>query len=253
MFRFARGAALLACVSCVSDTGPGAREIMNRRKFLTSAAGAAALAASPGLAAPALAQGAARTLRFVPHADLTNFDPTWGTANIVRNASALVYDMLYGFDATLQPQRQMIEAEETSADGLVWTFRLREGLKFHDVEPVLARDAVASLKRWCARDGAGKMIRAIENELAALDDRTFRWVLKKPFPRLTSALGKAGTPLAVVMPERVAKTDPYKLINDYVGSGPMRFVDAEQISGARAVFERFADYAPRQEPSSWLA
>jgi len=226
---------------------------MNRRKFLKSAASAAALAASPRFAAPALAQGSARTLRFVPHADLANFDPTWGTANIVRNASALVYDMLYGFDAKLEPQRQMVEAEETSADGLTWTFRLREGLKFHDGEPVLARDAVASLKRWSARDGAGKMIRAIEHELAALDDRTFRWVLKRPFPRLTSALGKAGTPLAVIMPERVAKTDPYKLITDYTGSGPMRFVAAEQISGARAVFERFADYVPRAEPASWLA
>jgi len=226
---------------------------MNRRKFLTSAAGAAALAASPRLAAPGLAQGPARSLRFVPHADLANFDPTWGTAVIVRNASALVYDMLYGFDAKLQPQRQMIEAEETSADGLVWTFRLRDGLKFHDGEPVLARDVVASLRRWSARDGAGKMIRAIENELAALDDRTFRWVLKKPYPRLTSALGKIGTPLAVVMPERIAKTDPFKQITEYVGSGPMRFVAAERISGARAVFERFAGYVPRPEPASWLA
>src|SRR5262249_46884229 len=69
----------------------------------------------------------------------------------------------------------------------------------------------------------------------------------------TCALGKAGTALAVIMPERVAKTDPYKLIDDYVGSGPMRFVAAEQISGARAVFERFKDYVPRQEPASWLA
>jgi len=222
---------------------------MNRRKFLKSAAGLAC----GSLAAPALAQGAARTLRFVPHADLANFDPIWGTAIVVRNASVLVYDRLYGFDAKLEPQRQMVEAEETSADGLVWTFRLREGLKFHDGEKVLARDAVASLRRWCARDGAGKMIRAIENELVALDDRTFRWSLRKPYPRLLAALGKLSSPHAVVMPERVAKTDPFKQIDEYVGSGPMRFVTAERISGARAVFERFADYVPRREPASWLA
>ena len=60
-------------------------------------------------------------------------------------------------------------------------------------------------------------------------------------------------PLAVIMPERVAKTDPFKQIDDYVGSGPMRFVAAERIFGARAVFERFADYVPRTEPASWLA
>ena len=227
---------------------------MHRRRFLTAAAGAATLAAAGRLAAPALAQGAAaRTLRFVPHADLANFDPIWGTANIVRNASALVYDTLYGFDVELQPQRQMIEAEEASADGLTWTFRLRPGLKFHDGEPVLARDAVASLARWSARDGAGRMIRAIEHELVPVDDRTFRWVLKKPYPKLPAALGKVSAPLAVVMPERIAKTDPFKQISEYVGSGPMRFVPAERISGAKAVFERFAGYQPRQEPASWLA
>jgi peptide/nickel transport system substrate-binding protein len=71
----------------------------------------------------------------VPHADLANFDPIWTPAYIARNAGLLVWDMLYGMDARLQPQRQMVEAEELSADGLTWTFRLRPGLKFHDGEP----------------------------------------------------------------------------------------------------------------------
>jgi ABC-type transport system substrate-binding protein len=44
---------------------------------------------------------------------------------------AVVWDMLYGVDAELQPRRQMVESEETSPDGTVWTFRLRPGLKFH--------------------------------------------------------------------------------------------------------------------------
>src|SRR5207302_7227445 len=97
-------------------------------------------------------------------------------AYIARNAGMLVWDMLYGVDAKLNVQRQMVEAEEVSADGLTWTFRLRSGLKFHDGEPVLARDAVASVSRWAARDSMGQMLKAIENELIAIDDRTFRWV-----------------------------------------------------------------------------
>src|SRR5258705_8635098 len=109
---------------------------------------------------------AARNWRIVPQANLANFDPIWGTQYVVRNAAALVWDTLYGLDATLQPQRQMVESEEVSDDGLVWTFRLRPGLKFHDGEPVRSKDVVAGLKRWSAPGPMGLMLKAIQNQLA---------------------------------------------------------------------------------------
>ena len=113
---------------------------------------------------------------------------------------------------------------------------------------MLARDAVASVKRWAARDQLGLMIRAIEQEFGAVDDRTFRWVLKKPFPRMLLALGKSATPCCFIMPERIAATDPFKQIKERIGSGPMRFVQNEWVPGARAVFEKFSGYVPRSEP-----
>jgi peptide/nickel transport system substrate-binding protein len=227
---------------------------MDRRTFLKSAIGAGALAAAGGLATPAISQrAAARTLRLVPDADLANFDPVWSPAYAARDASLLVWDMLYGVDSALTPRRQMVEAEEVSADGLTWTFRLRPGLRFHDGEPVLANDAVASINRWAARDQMGQMIKAIENELTAIDDRTFRWALKKPYLKMRLALGKTNTPCCFVMPARIAATDPFRQISEYVGSGPMRFVRNEWVAGAKAVFEKFADYVPRQEPPSWFA
>src|SRR5229473_2607520 len=174
--------------------------IMNRRTFLKNAAGAGALAATGRFATPAISQrAAARTLRFVPQADLANFDPVWSPTLVVRNAAALVWDTLYGVDENLQPQRQMVEAEEVSADGLTWTFRLRPSLKFHDGKPVLAKDVVASLNRWAAREQMGLMIRAIQNELTAVDDRTFRWVLKKPYPKMLLALGKTSAQACFIM------------------------------------------------------
>jgi peptide/nickel transport system substrate-binding protein len=226
---------------------------MDRRTLLKSV-GVGTLMTAAGLATPAVPKrAAARTLRLVPHADLANFDPVWSRADITRNAGLLVWDMLYGIDHTLAPRRQMVEAEEMSADGLAWTFRLRPGLKFHDSEPVLAKDAVASINRWAARDPMGQMIKDIENELVATDDRTFRWALKKPHPKMLLALGKMTTSCCFVMPERIAATDPFRQIGEYVGSGPMRFVRNEWVPGAKAVFEKFADYVPRQEPASWLA
>jgi len=113
-------------------------------------------------------------LRFVPQANLANFDPIWGTQYVVRNASQLVWDTLYGIDDKLQPQRQMIESEEVSKDGLTWTFKLRPGMKFHDGTPVRAADCVASINRWSQRDAMGLMLRAIQKELVTVNDSSFR-------------------------------------------------------------------------------
>jgi peptide/nickel transport system substrate-binding protein len=227
---------------------------MDRRTLLKGLGGAGGLALTGGLFAPAIAESAAaRTLRFVPQANLANFDPIWGTQYVVRNAAALVWDTPYGIDASLQPQRQMVESEEVTDDGLTWTFRLRPGLKFHDGEPVLSKDVVASLVRWSVRDPMGLMIKAIQQELTAVDDKTFKWVLKQPYPKLLYALAKNNSPCAFIMPERIAQTDPFKQIADYVGSGPMKFVKGEWVPGAKAVFEKFAGYVPRQEKPSWLS
>ncbi|BAT59479.1 dipeptide-binding protein DppE precursor [Variibacter gotjawalensis] len=227
---------------------------MDRRMLLKGAAGLGAMAASGGLSRPAISQGAAaKTLRFVPQANLANFDPIWGTQYVVRNAAAMVWDTLYGFDSNLEPKPQMAESAEVSSDGLTWTFKLRPNLKFHDGTPVLAKDVVASLARWAVRDPMGQMIIAIQNELTAVDDRTVKWLLKKPYPKMLLALGKNNTPIAFIMPERIAKTDPFKQIDEYIGSGPMKFAKGEWVPGAKAVFEKFTDYVPRQEPASWLA
>src|SRR5215217_5962441 len=181
---------------------------MDRRTVLKGLAGVGGLAATGGLSMPALSQGAAaRTLRFVPQANLANFDPIWGTQYVVRNAAALVWDTLYGVDETLEPKPQMVEGHTVSQDGLTWTFTLREGLRFHDGEPVLAKDVVASISRWLPRDAMGQMLRALQEELVAADDRTVRWVLKKPYPKLPLALAKTATPCCFIMPERIAKTD----------------------------------------------
>ncbi|HYZ62120.1 MAG TPA: ABC transporter substrate-binding protein [Acetobacteraceae bacterium] len=200
----------------------------------------------------AIAQPAgSRTLVFVPQANLTSLDPVWTTATVTRNYAYLVFDTLYGTDDALKPRRQMAEGEQVEDDGKRWTIRLREGLKFHDGTPVLARDCVASLQRWSKRDPLGGSVAAITDALEAPDDRTIVFRLKRPFPPLLSALAKTQPSPAMIMPERIARTDPFKQITEVVGSGPFRWVPDEYVAGSRAVFAKFADYRPREdEPSS---
>lgn len=207
-----------------------------------------------GLAAPRLSLAAdSKVLRFIPQSNLSNLDPIWTTLYVVRNASVLFWDMLYGVDSTLTPRPQMCEGSGVSADGLVWTFKLRPGLKWHDGEAVRPADIKASLERWMVRDPMGQQIRARLNEISLVDDRTFRIDLKQPFPKMLYALGKVGTPTCLMMPERIAKTDPFKQVGEYVGSGPFKFKRDEWVPGSQAVFERFADYQPREEKPDWLS
>ena len=121
---------------------------MDRRVFLKTAAGAAAVTTG-ALATPAISQrAAARTLRFVPQADLANFDPIWGTQYVVRNASALVWDTLYGVDEKLVPQRQMVEGEEVS---------------HRRIDLDLPAPPGTEVPRWraCAREGRGREPRSL--------------------------------------------------------------------------------------------
>jgi len=224
---------------------------MRRRTILGTAAGAAL---AGGLPVPALSQGAeARALRFVPQGNLTSMDPVWGTSVLSRNAGLMVYDTLFGIGADHAARPQMAAGHEVSADGLTWTIALRPGLRFHDGEPVRARDAVASIRRWSRRDVMGQRLDALADEIAAPADDRLVIRLRKPWPGLAWALGKVGASICAIMPERAALTDPFTQITDFTGSGPFRFRRDEWVAGSLAVFERFAGYRPREEPSDFLA
>lgn len=226
---------------------------MRRRTLLTTslATGAAALA-GPRLAA-AQGQPGRRVLRFVPQADLALLDPIHSVAFVTRNHSLMVYDTLYGWDANLKAQPQMAEGHTVSADGRSWDIKLREGLRFHDGEPVRAQDAAASIRRWATRDAFGQALWARVDTCAAADDRTLRITLKQPFPLLPDALAKVGTHLCVVMPERHASLPSTQPVPEIIGSGPFRYVAGERVPGSRNVYARNDAYVPRQEPVSYMA
>ena len=214
---------------------------MKRRTLLQAGTAFAA-----GLAAPAIVRAAGtRVLKFIPQADLAVLDPVWTTAYVTRHHGMMVFDTLFGTDANFQPTPQMVDGVTTAADGKEWTLTLREGLKFHDNTPVLGKDCVASIQRWGKRDAFGQALMAATDELTAPDDKTIRFRLKQPFPLLPAALGKVGTSICPMMPERLAKTDAFTQVTEMVGSGPFRFKPDERVPGARVVYERFDGYVPR--------
>lgn len=222
---------------------------LTRRAVLASS-GAALL--SP--AAPAISRASdIRTIRFVPQANLSSVDPVWTTAAVTITHGFCVFDTLYGVDGKLQPHPQMAAGATVEDNDRTWLITLRDGLKFHNGEPVRAIDCATSLSRWSKRDTFGLTLGAAVDSFEAKDDRTIRIRLKRPFPRLLDAIGKPHSSPAFIMPEHLARTDPMKAVTEMIGSGPFRFLSSEYVSGAKAVYERFNDYLPREGAPDWTS
>ncbi len=219
---------------------------MQRRDFLI---GSAALAGST-YGSRARAATPAKTIVFIPQADLSSIDMVWTSATVAFNHGMMVYDTLYGVDESLTPQPQMVAGHEISDDKLTWIFTLRDGLLFHDGAPVRSIDCVASINRWGKRKGFGQKLLSLANEIMVLDDKRFQIRLKTPFPLMTFALG--GPDICPIMPQRSAEVDAFKQISDTTGSGPFRFLPDERVSGSFAAYAKFDKYVPRSEkPSYW--
>lgn len=193
-----------------------------------------------------------RVLKFIQASDLAILDPVWTTSYSTRNHAYMVFDTLYGQtgpEAGFKATPQMVAGHTVEDDGKTWKLTLRDGLIFHDGQRVLARDCVASVRRWAARDTFGQALMQRAEELSAPDDKTIVFRLKRPFVLLPEALSKWAGYMCAIMPERLALTDPFKQVSEMVGSGPFRFKADERVPGSLLVYERFDGYRPLENGS----
>jgi peptide/nickel transport system substrate-binding protein len=215
------------------------------------------LAKGIGIAAIAAAMlsaaSAEKVLRVVPHADLKNVDPIWTTAYITRNHGYMVYDTLFGVNEKGEVQPQMVGKYSLSDDKLTWTFTLRDGLKWHDGDPVTTADIIPSIQRWGKRDGAGQKLMDLTAEMKAVDDKTFTLTLKEPYGFVLDSLGKISSNTPFMMKKKYAEVDAFTQVTEIVGSGPFKFVQEEWVPGSKVVYIKNEDYVPRSEPASGAA
>jgi peptide/nickel transport system substrate-binding protein len=223
---------------------------MRRRTFLATATVTAATA----LPRFAIAQSArTRTLRFVPQANLTLLDPIFTTALVSVNHGWAIYDMLFSVNRQYEIRPQMAEGYSLSDNGRTYLIKLREGLKFHNGEPVRAQDCAPSLQRWAMRETIGQSLNKAVDVWGVQDDRTLKITLKYPLPIFLDAIARGAASVPFIMPEHVAKTDPYKQITDYTGSGPFRFIKDQFVPGSSVLYLRHEGYVPRSEPADWTS
>lgn len=192
-------------------------------------------------------------IRMVPQADLKVLDPIWTTAFVTRDHGYMIYDTLFGVDTKGDVHPQMVDTYTKSPDGMKWSFTLRNGLAWHDGQPVTTKDVIPSIKRWGQRDGLGQKMFAAIDKFEAVDDKTFTITFKQPFGMVLEALSKPASNPPFIMPERVALTPADKQISDYTGSGPYIFKKDEFRPGEKVVYEKNTKYVPRTEAPSGTA
>ncbi len=211
---------------------------------------AAAVLSVLSLAASTAALGQNTVLRIVPHSNLAILDPIWTTAYMSRNHGYMIYDTLFGTDENAKIKPQMVESWTESLDHRLWTFKLRKGLEFHDGKPVTGEDVMASLQRWGKRDAMGSALMQFVQRMDSPAPDTFRIFLGEACGFVLDALGKPSSVVPFIMPKRIADTDPFKQIEEHIGSGPYTFKKDEFKPGDKAVYLKNTKYVPRSEPPS---
>lgn len=205
----------------------------------------------PAAGAPSATPKRGGTLNATFSSDPAHFDPHRGTT--AQNFVPLVYNGLVRFktgtdvrvdEYVIEPD--LAERWEVSSGGLVYTFHLRRGVRFHDKPPVSGReltsdDVVWSLQRMLADDPENikRDLFSVIKSVAASDRYTVRVTLSEPFAPL---LDNLATVFASILPR--ADVD-YKQVA--IGTGP--FVLDSFVRGTRYVYKRHPTYYERGQPA----
>ena len=121
------------------------------------------------------------TLRVVSQASIGNIDPISSSAWVAWAVATQIYDVPFASDGSFQPQLQMLEDWSISADGLVWSFTIRDGLMWHDGDPVTADDFKATLERAFDSYYTGWQELGSRAEVGVVDDKTWTLNFEEPF------------------------------------------------------------------------
>ncbi|ARP43129.1 Putative peptide-binding periplasmic protein [Geobacillus thermodenitrificans] len=176
-------------------------------------------------------------------------DPTVTTSGATKDTARLMYESLLTLDENWTVAPQLAESYNVSDDGKVYTFKLRQGIKFHNGKEMTADDVVASMERWTTNSSLTKSI--LEGaEWKKVDDYTVELHLTKSSALVPFALADQNQ-LAAIMPKEVAEKAGPTGATEYVGTGPFKFV--EWKTNQYIHFTKFEDYQPRSEQTSGLA
>jgi peptide/nickel transport system substrate-binding protein len=190
------------------------------------------------------------TVRFIPNGGISGPDPIRGGALSLTTAYS-IHDWLIAWDIDGNLQPQMLDQWRIEDNGKLITLTLRDGLLFHNLEPVTPADIIQSIHRWRSKAVFGTFFNESLVSLTAPDDRTIVAEFTEPSGVFLQGLGDPSSPSPIMVPEYLAKTPKEDLMPENIGAGVYKMISFDE--GNKMVWEGFRDYNPRSEPASFRA
>jgi ABC-type transport system substrate-binding protein len=194
------------------------------RRFLVILAALVLIGAGAALAADQPRKGG--VLKIGNLGEPPSLDPHWGTQTITEILSNHLYEGLYSLDAGYRPIPMLADGmPQVSADGLTYTIKLRQGIKFHNGKEMTSDDVVASIRRWSQRAVYGKSLFAQVVDFRAVDKYTVQFKLKEKSAIVVISLAVPNG-FGAIYPKEVAdKFPPDQRITEFIGTGPFKLVE----------------------------
>jgi len=206
----------------------------------------AALLLGAAILLPQASPAGAATVTMVQATEPPTLVSLTNVATTALAVSAKVTEGLLEYDEKLDPKPLLATAWDVSPDGLTYTFKLRDGVKWHDGKPFTSEDAAFSIDLLKKVHPRGKTTFANVSAIETPDPLTVVLRLSKPAPYLIKAFAPAETP--IVAKHIYAGTDPASNPNGNapIGTGPFKF--KEWARGNYIAYERNDDYWGKPDP-----
>ncbi|MSP48952.1 MAG: ABC transporter substrate-binding protein [Alphaproteobacteria bacterium] len=175
---------------------------------------------------------------FALEAKIPTYDQHVSTSAQSRNVASLMFESLITRDEKMQPTLSLAESVSESQDGLVYTFKIRQGVPFHNGKIMTSADVLASYERY-RKVGVDKSVLGVVDRLEAPDASTFVVVMKEPQATYLESFSNIAPPI-VIIPKENAGAEAMQL--PAVGTGPFQFV--EFVADSHFKVKRFDGFKP---------
>ncbi|WP_368653726.1 ABC transporter substrate-binding protein [Ornithinibacillus sp. 4-3] len=188
-------------------------------------------------------------LRIALNAQPPTLDQHLASGTSTRDTGRLIFETLVTTNSKYEVIPMLAESVDISDDGKIYTFNLRQGVKFHNDKEMIAEDVVASMHRWLDKSPVtGSIFEGAKFE--AIDNHTVVLELAKPSALVMDTLASPKQ-AAAIMPKEIIEAETEDGLQEYIGTGPFEFVEWKQDQYIH--FKKYEDYSSVDFESDGLA